>query len=402
MNLPLYIAWRYFFSRKKINYVHLLSIISQIGIAIGTAALVIVLSVFNGFENLVLEMYNIFDPHLKILSSEGKNFDNRKANEILLKFEEIDVFSSTIEEKVLLEYDSRQHIATIKGVDSLYSSLTNFDSVLVSGNYIDKYENKNVAVVGRGIAYYLSMNINSVFDNLQIYLPNRKANNMLQIENAFSNASLSPVGIFGIQQEIDSEFLIAPINFVQNLIQKENYVSAIEINLVDKDKMFDVQKKLSGLLGKNYIVKNQYQQQEFLYKILNTEKLVVLLILIFILLISAFNIISSLTVLIIDKRRDINSLNSMGLTLNSIRKVFYYKGMLGVFFGGLIGIVVGFSLAYFQQEFGLIKMGEGSFVINTYPVKILLSDLFLVSSIVLIIGYIASWLTSRFMLQSIK
>ena len=172
MNLSLYIAWRYFFSRKKINYVHLLSIISQIGIAIGTAALVIVLSVFNGFENLVLEMYNVFDPHLKILSSEGKNFDNRKANEILLKFEEIDVFSSTIEEKVLLEYDSRQHIATIKGVDSLYSSLTNFDSVVVSGNYIDKYENKNVAVVGRGIAYYLSMNINSVFDNLQIYLPN--------------------------------------------------------------------------------------------------------------------------------------------------------------------------------------------------------------------------------------
>ena len=253
MNLPLYIAWRYFFSRKKINYVHLLSIISQIGIAIGTAALVIVLSVFNGFENLVLEMYNVFDPHIKILSSEGKNFDNRKANEILLKFEEIDVFSSTIEEKVLLEYDSRQHIATIKGVDSLYSSLTNFDSVVVSGNYIDKYENKNVAVVGRGIAYYLSMNINSVFDNLQIYLPNRKANNMLQIENAFSNASLSPVGIFGIQQEIDSEFLISPINFVQNLIQKENYVSAIEINLVDKDKMFDVQKKLSVYPGIKFL-----------------------------------------------------------------------------------------------------------------------------------------------------
>ena len=186
------------------------------------------------------------------------------------------------------------------------------------------------------------------------------------------------------------------------MIQKENYVSAIEINLVDKKKMLDVQKKLGGLLGKNYIVRNQFQQQEFLYKILNTEKLVVLLILIFIILISAFNIISSLTVLIIDKRRDINSLNSMGLTLNSIRKVFNYKGMLGVFFGGLIGIVVGFSLAYFQQEFGLIKMGEGSFVINTYPVQILLSDLFLVSSIVLVIGYIASWLTSRFMLQSIK
>ena len=145
MNLPLYIAWRYFLSKKKIGYVHLLSFITQIGIAIGTAALVIVLSVFNGFENLVLSMYNVFDPHLKISSSEGKTFNSKEINEFLLTKDEIAVFSSILEEKVLVEYNAKQHIANIKGVDSMYNSLTNFDSVIINGSYIDKYKNSNVA-----------------------------------------------------------------------------------------------------------------------------------------------------------------------------------------------------------------------------------------------------------------
>mgnify|MGYP001392598549 CR=1 FL=1 len=399
MNFPFYIAWRYFFSKKKISYVYLLSIITQIGIAIGTAALVIVLSVFNGFENLVLSMYNVFDPHLKIISSDGKNFDNKKANEILLTYDEIDVFSSSLEEKVLVEYNSKQHIAIIKGVDSLYSSLTNFDSVIINGDYIDNYQAKNVAVIGRGVAYYLSMSIGSVFENIQVYLPNRNNTNMLNLKEAFSNLSLSPVGVFGIQQEIDSKYIIAPIVFMQELIQKDSHVSAIEINLKDKSKMLQVQNDLAVKLGENYDVKNQFEQQEFLYKILNTEKLVVLLILIFIMLIAAFNIISSLTVLIIDKRDDIKNFKNLGLDLPSMRRVFTYKSILGIFFGSILGLIIGFLLAYLQQELGFIKMGEGSFVIDAYPVKILCSDLILVQLIVLIIGFLASWITSRKMVK---
>ena len=399
MNLSLYIAIRYFFSKKNISYVHLLSIISQIGIAIGTAALVLVLSVFNGFENLVLDMYNVFDPHIKITSAEGKSFNNNKITDMLLLEEEIDVFSSVLEEKVLVEYNNKQYLATIKGVDKNYNKLTNFDSIIVNGDYIDSFKNSNVAVVGRGVAYFLSMNIGSVFENMTIYLPNRNAKNMLKIEKAFVNSSISPVGVFGVQQEIDSKYIITPISFVQNLIQKEHYVSAIEINLKEKSRMLEFQKILSENLGENYVVENQYQQQEFLFKILNTEKLVVLLILIFIMLISAFNIISSLVVLIIDKKSDINSLYNLGLEKKAIRKIFTYKSMLGVLFGSLFGLFLGFSLAYLQQEFGFVRMGEGSFVIDAYPVKILFQDLILVQIIVLLIGFVTSWLTSRLMLK---
>ena len=399
MNLPFYIAWRYFLSKKKIGYVHLLSFITQIGIAIGTAALVIVLSVFNGFENLVLSMYNVFDPHLKISSSEGKTFNSKEINEFLLTKDEIAVFSSTIEEKVLVEYNSKQHIANIKGVDSMYNSLTNFDSVIINGSYIDEYKNSNVAVIGRGVAYYLSMNIGSVFDNIQIYLPNRNSSNLLEIDKAFSSAFVSPVGVFGIQQEIDSEYIITPLNFLQRLIKKDNHVSAIEIRLFDKSKMLEVQKDLNFFLGEDYLIKNQFQQQEFLYKILNTEKLIVLLILLFIVLISSFNIISSLTVLIIDKKKDIQNLFNMGLDVFSVRKVFLYKSMLGVFFGSFLGLLIGFTIAFLQQEFGFVKMGEGSFVIDVYPVKILLVDLIFIQSMVLVIGFLASWTTARIMLK---
>tara|TARA_Y100000994_G_scaffold224022_1_gene205348 strand:- start:1437 stop:2642 length:1206 start_codon:yes stop_codon:yes gene_type:complete len=399
MNLPLYIAIKYFFSKKKIGYVHLLSIITQVGIAIGTAALVLVLSVFNGFENLVLDMYNVFDPHIKITSAEGKNFQNKKIIDLLLLEEEINVFSSVLEEKVLVEYNKKQYLATIKGVDTNYNKLTNFDSILVNGDYIDNFQKTNVAVVGRGVAYYLSMNIGSFFENMTIYLPNRNSKNMLKIENAFVSSSISPVGIFGVQQEIDSKYIITPISFVQNLIQKQQYVSAIEINLKEKSKMLDFQKMLSEELGEKYLIKNQYQQQDFLFKILNTERLVVLLILIFIMIISAFNIISSLTVLIIDKKKDIDQLNNLGLDKQSIRKVFTYKSMLGVLSGSFFGLLFGFSLAYLQQEFGFVKMGEGSFVIDAYPVKILLKDLIFIQIIVLLIGFVASLLTSRLMLK---
>ena len=399
MNLPLYIAIKYFFSKKKIGYVHLLSIITQVGIAIGTAALVLVLSVFNGFENLVLDMYNVFDPHIKITSAEGKNFQNKKIIDLLLLEEEINVFSSVLEEKVLVEYNKKQYLATIKGVDTNYNKLTNFDSILVNGDYIDNFQKTNVAVVGRGVAYYLSMNIGSFFENMTIYLPNRNSKNMLKIENAFVSSSISPVGIFGVQQEIDSKYIITPISFVQNLIQKQQYVSAIEINLKEKSKMLDFQKMLSEKLGEKYLIKNQYQQQDFLFKILNTERLVVLLILIFIMIISAFNIISSLAVLIIDKKKDIDQLNNLGLDMQSIRKVFTYKSMLGVLSGSFFGLLFGFSLAYLQQEFGFVKMGEGSFVIDAYPVKILLKDLIFIQIIVLLIGFVASLLTSRLMLK---
>ena len=399
--MPFYIARKYFFSSKKINYVHILSLVSQFGIAIGTIALVLVMSVFNGFENLVLDMYNVFDPHIRVTSNEGKNFDSDEVNKVIGDIDGVANFSSVLEEKILVEYNSKQYIAVIKGVDENYRELTNFDSLIVDGGYIDDFKSNNVAMVGRGIAYYLSMHIGSVFDNLRVYLPNRDSKNLLKLEKAFTSSSISPVGVFGVQQEIDSKYIIVPLNFVQDLINRDKYVSAIEIKLKSSDSMINIQNILKEKLDSKYLIQNRFEQQEFLYKILNTERLVVVIILLFIVLIASFNIISSLIILIIDKKKDIESLFNFGVENHSIKKVFIYKSMLGVFVGSFSGIIIGFILAYLQQEFGLIKMGAGSFVIDAYPVSIKLNDIIIIQLIVLLIGFLASWFTSRLMLNRV-
>ena len=401
MNIPFYIARKYFFSSKKINYVHILSLVSQFGIAIGTIALVLVMSVFNGFENLVLDMYNVFDPHIRVTSNDGKNFDSDQVNKVIGNIDGVANFSSVLEEKILVEYNSKQYIAVIKGVDENYRELTNFDSLIVDGGYIDDFKSNNVAMVGRGIAYYLSMHIGSVFDNLRVYLPNRDSKNLLKLEKAFTSSSISPVGVFGVQQEIDSKYIIVPLNFVQDLINRDKYVSAIEIKLKSSDSMINIQNILKEKLDSKYLIQNRFEQQEFLYKILNTERLVVVIILLFIVLIASFNIISSLIILIIDKKKDIESLFNFGVENHSIKQVFIYKSMLGVFVGSFSGIIIGFILAYLQQEFGLIKMGAGSFVIDAYPVSIKLNDIIIIQLIVLLIGLLASWFTSRLMLNRV-
>ena len=401
MNVPFYIARKYFFSSKKINYIHILSLVSQFGIAIGTIALVLVMSVFNGFENLVLDMYNVFDPHIRVTSNDGKNFDSDEVNKVIGDIDGVANFSSVLEEKILVEYNSKQYIAVIKGVDENYRELTNFDSLIVDGGYIDDFKSNNVAMVGRGIAYYLSMHIGSVFDNLKVYLPNRDSKNLLKLEKAFTSSSISPVGVFGVQQEIDSKYIIVPLNFVQDLINRDKYVSAIEIKLKSSDSMINIQNLLKEKLDSKYLIQNRFEQQEFLYKILNTERLVVVIILLFIVLIASFNIISSLIILIIDKKKDIESLFNFGVENHSIKKVFIYKSMLGVFVGSFSGIIIGFILAYLQQEFGLIKMGVGSFVIDAYPVSIRFYDIIIIQLIVLIIGLLASWFTSRLMLNRV-
>jgi len=344
-------------------------------------------------------MYNVFDPHIKITSNKGVNFDSDQANKVIGDIESVACFSSVLEEKILVEYNSKQYIAILKGVDANYRELTNFDSLLVDGDYVDDFKSNNVAVVGRGIAYYLSMHLGSVFDNLRIYLPNRDSKNLLNLEKAFTSSSISPVGVFGVQQEIDSKYIIVPLNFVQDLINRDKYVSAIEIKLKSSDSMINIQNLLKEKLDSKYLIQNRFEQQEFLYKILNTERLVVVIILLFIVLIASFNIISSLIILIIDKKKDIESLFNFGVETHSIKKIFIYKSMLGVFIGSFSGIVIGFILAYLQQEFGLIKMGVGSFVIDAYPVSIRLYDILIIQFIVLLIGLLASWFTSRLMLK---
>ena len=395
MNFSFFIAKRYFTTNKSSSFVHIISWVSLFGVAIGTAALILVLSVFNGFEDLVLSMYNSFDPHLKITSAEGKTFNPEQARNRLLTVEEIENTAFVLEEKVLLKYQEKEYIATAKGVSEEYLQLTNFDSLLVDGEYINNFENNNVAVVGRGVAYYLSMSIGTMFEQLQVFVPNRNSKTLLNPATAFEQSSVLPVGIFGVQAEVDAAYIITPLLFVQQLANRNNEVSAIEIKLKDEGQMIALQEKLQTALGDKYTIRNRLQQQDFLYKILNTEKLAVFLILTFIMIIATFNIIGSLSMLMLDKKKDIATLRSLGCRVQDIQSLFFKKSMLTILLGAGIGLLIGLGIAFLQQTFGFVSMGGGSFVISTYPVAIKLMDVLLVSATVITIGVLASWYPAR-------
>ena len=374
---------------------HIISWVSLFGVAIGTAALILVLSVFNGFENLVLSMYNSFDPHLKITTTEGKIFNPDEVSALLLTVEEIENSALVLEEKVLLKYQEKEYIATIKGVSEEYLQMTKFDSLLIDGEYINGFESNNVAVVGRGVAYYLSMGVGSIFEQLNVFIPNRNPKTLLNPTTAFKQSAVVPVGVFGVQAEVDAEYIITPLLFVQQLSERDNEVSAIEIKLKDEGDMLIIQQQLKMALGEMYKIENRLEQQEFLYKILNTERLAIFLILTFIMIIATFNIIGALSMLMLDKKKDISTLRSLGCTVQAIQSTFFKKSMLTIVLGVALGLILGIGIAFLQQTFGFISMGAGSFVINTYPVDIVFTDVLLVSTIVFIIGLLASWYPAK-------
>ena len=395
MNFPFFIAKRYFSTQQSSNFVHIISWVSLFGVAIGTAALILVLSVFNGFENLVLSMYNSFDPHLKIITTAGKIFNPEEVSALLLTVEEIENSALVLEEKVLLKYQEKEYIATVKGVSEEYLQMTKFDSLLIDGEYINGFESNNVAVVGRGVAYYLSMGVGSIFEQLNVFIPNRNPKTLLNPTTAFKQSAVVPVGVFGVQAEVDAEYIITPLLFVQQLSERDNEVSAIEIKLKDEGDMLIIQQQLQIALGDMYKVENRLEQQEFLYKILNTERLAIFLILTFIMIIATFNIIGALSMLMLDKKKDISTLRSLGCTVQDIQSTFFKKSMLTIVLGIALGLILGIGIAFLQQTFGFISMGAGSFVINTYPVAIVFTDVLLVSTIVFIIGLLASWYPAK-------
>ena len=395
MNFPFFIAKRYFKTKKRSNFVHIISWVSMFGVAIGTSALILVLSVFNGFEDLVLSMYNSFDPHLKITSNEGKTFHPEEAKNLLLTFDEVEISALVLEEKVLLKYQEKEYIATAKGVSEEYLELTNFNSLLIDGEYINGFKSNNIAVVGRGVAYFLSIGIGSMFDQLNVFMPNRNSVTLLNPSTAFKQSAVLPVGVFGVQSEVDSEYIITPLLFVQQLAQRKDEVSSIEIKLKDEGQMIAIQKQLQKVLGTKYMIENRFQQQKFLYKILNTEKLAVFLILTFIMIIAAFNIVGSLSMLMLDKKKSIETLRNLGCTLKDIQSLFFKKSMLTIISGIVIGLFCGLGLAFLQQTFGIITFGGGSFVINTYPIAIVFKDVILVAVTVLLIGGLASWYPAK-------
>ncbi|MFZ5428821.1 MAG: FtsX-like permease family protein [Bacteroidota bacterium] len=401
MNLPLFIAGRYLISKKKQNIINIISGISVAGVATGTFALVVVLSVFNGFNDLIRSYFSTLDPDLKITAAEGKMFDPEfLTDSVLVSISDIERFSPVIEENALLRYGNRQYIATIKGVPSNFSEVTGVHDLMVYGSFGLEKDNTYYAVVGQGIAGQLGITLDFM-EPIHIYVPKRGTRVALNLTSSLNHDYIFPSGIFALLEEVDAKTVFVPIGFARNLFEAENRVSALEVQLKDQASVKKVRKLIMERAGEQYVVKNKYQQHDMLYKTMQSEKWATYLILIFILVIASFNILGSLSMLIIDKKEDIAILRSMGATNGLVRKIFLFEGWLISLTGVAAGLILGVLVSLAQIHFELLTLpGEGSFVITAYPVKIALSDLLMITLVVLTIGFVAAWYPVRYITQS--
>lgn len=397
MNLPLFIALRYLFSKKKQNIINIISGISVAGIIVGTMALVIVLSVFNGFNGLIETFFSNFDPDLKITASRGKMFSPSEN-----RFEEIQNlpgvlhYAEVIEETALLKYGDQQYPAIVKGVPPNYSDYTSIDTLIIDGIFMLQDDGIDYAVVGQGVAYNLGLGLSFV-DPIRIFVPKKGHQASLNPAQSLNFDYIFPAGVFSLLEEIDSKYMIVPYHFASLLFESENRVSAVELGIDTGVNSKKLQKEIQGILGDSFHVKNKYQQHDMIFRTIKSEKWASYFILVFILIVASFNMLGSLSMLIIDKKEDLFILRSMGADSKLIRKIFLFEGWLISFFGALIGALLGIFICWLQIRFELVTLpGAGSFVITAYPVKIVLSDIFLILGIVLGIGFIASWYPVRF------
>jgi lipoprotein-releasing system permease protein len=368
----------------------------MLGVFVGSAALIIILSVFNGFENIVLSMYNTFSPELRIEALKGKTFDPGNTHFLNLKNDKrIINYTEVLQEKALVRYGESQSIALVKGVSEGFMKNKNgLDSVISSGSFTLWSKGQDMAVIGYALQNFLSINLNNEFQSLDVYSPRKGALNSLNPADEFNVRSIYPSGVFAVQQEFDNT-MIVPIRFARELLGENKLVSYIEINVAKDIMIEDLQKDIEESIGKEFLVKNRSQQNELLYKILNSEKWAIFLILTFVLIIAIFNIIGSLTMLVIDKRKDIAILSSLGADKSLIRGIFFIEGMMISMLGCVLGMFAGLVFILLQQQFGFIAMSGANLMIDTYPVGIKPTDFILVFGTVLLVSVIASAISSR-------
>ena len=402
MRFPLYIASRYLVSKKSRNAINIISIISIAGVAVGTAALVIVLSVFNGFESLLMRLNNSFDPDIQISSVKGKTFiPDEKFESLISNNDYVASVSYTLEENALIRYGEKQVIATIKGVDDRYFATTGLDSMVVRGMPIIWNEKMPCAVVGAGLAYSIGVSCDYL-EPLSINIPSRTKDFHGNFSDAASDiintANVYASGIFSIQQDYDMKYVIIPLSEARKLLEYEKNISHAEIKLKSGVNCDEAVKYFANGLGENFSVLDRNMQHEYAYKIMQSEKWAIFMILIFILLIASFNIIASITMLIIDKRNDISILRSMGADESTIRKIFFFEGLGISVMGIVIGLIIGGFICWLQMRFGFVKLGNGSgsFIIDAYPVVVDWLDLLWSFVAVMIIGLFAAWIPVRY------
>lgn len=392
MKLALFIARRYLFSQKRRSVINVISWISLIGIAISSMALIVVLSVYNGIGTLTQSLFNIFDPELKIEATEGKTFhlDDIAYNDII-SLPTVSYASPIVEENMWITYKERNKIATVRGVADNYAAMTGIDTMLHLGRFeLTNSQSNQSIVMGLGVYYELGINSYDAHVPLGIHIPKRNAAiGGLSFERAFNSEYALTTGAFNIQDDFDRKYILANIDFVRQLM---NYtydeVSWIAINVLHPDDLSSTKAEIQRLLGKGYTVKDRFDQQPLYYKIFKSERMAIFLVAALIVLISTLNLISSLSLLIIDKRKDIKTLKCMGANKHLIRTTFFTEGLLIALVGVLSGMAAGFVVCLLQQEFGIIKMGE-NFVVSSFPVAMRAVDFVAVFVLVSLLSLVA-------------
>ncbi len=386
MNFPYFVARRYFLSKKKKNFINVIAIISMLVVAIGTAALIIVLSVFNGLEKELRYLYSSFDPEMRIQAKLGKSFqDSDSIYNTIVSTEGVEVVTKIIEDNALLKYNDGQMIVRLKGVAENYLDQGRLNGFINYANPGSIPANGKFAIVGQGIMYRLNIKLNNQLKPIQLYYPKNLRRATLNSSNLYTVKAILPGASFAIERQYDDNFVIVPIEFARELFNYKNKLSAFELKLVPGARPQDVQKLLSDRLGDSFNVLRNDEIHADLYKILKLEKLIVFIILSLIIAIASVNIYFSLSMLVLDKKKDISLLYVLGANEKLIRRIFVLEGVIISFSGAIAGLIIGLFVSLIQQEFGIIGMGMETALINAYPVKIQLSDvLYTVISIVVI------------------
>ncbi|WP_047549109.1 ABC transporter permease [Psychroserpens sp. Hel_I_66] len=391
MNVALYIAKRYLFSKSSNNSINIMTIIAASGTVIAAAALFIVLSGFAGLKTFSLEFSSFVDPDLKVFPAEGKSFKITSEDSLkLIKINGIKSYSKTIEERVILEFDNKRQIVTMKGVDENFLKVTSIDTMIYYGNWLEN--NTNQIVSGGGISNKLSYGVLDLTRNQKIYVPKPGKGQITSVKGAFNSVKAYNVGVFDINQELNNEYIFATIQTARYLLNyNDNQISSVEFKLDDSANEVEISEALKSIFGKRVEIKNRSQLNDALYKMLNTENVAVYLIFTLVIIIALFNVIGALIMMILDKKASLNTLFNLGTTTKTIRRIFFLQGSLMTILSGGIGLFLGFVIVFLQKQFELIMLTPSL----PYPVEIKAINFLLVIITIFVLGILASKLASQ-------
>ena len=388
MNLSLRIARRYLFAKKSTNAINVISAIAVLGIAIGTTALILILSVFNGFEDLITSMYNNFNPDIKVTPVKGKTFEVNDS--LLYRLNELEVVKSvsqTLEEIAFLDYKDNKYFGVIKGVDENYSEVSNIDSTIREGKYHFKDGAKDLGVLGLGIRNKLGINIDDLFSPISIYMPKEKKS---PFGDPFYRLSVYPGGTFNIQQDFDSKYVLTSLEFAKKLLKAKNEVSALEIKLYDGYGLEYAKEEIQSFFGPDFEVRNRDEQEASFFRLMQMEKWLSFAIVGLMMIMIAFNLIGALWMIVLDKKEDIAILKSMGAQDNTVQNIFLNEGLLLCLLGLTSGFILAIIIYVIQKTVGIVSI-PGNLIIEAYPISMRFPDFLIVAATVLIIGLIASF-----------